>query len=295
MAKKSKRTRRKALIGYLFLSPWLIGLCVFTAGPIGASGIISFMKWPLIGPAKFIGLDNYATLLNDPLFWQSLKVTGIYMVTVPLHLVIGLAIALMLNAKIKGLSFFRTVYYLPCVISGVAVSILWVWIFNSRFGILNVLLAEVGIKGPVWLGNRAWVLPAFIIMGLWGVGRPMLIYLAGLQTVPTALYEAATIDGAGRWQKFQHITIPGISPVLLFNGIMGIIGTFQVFTASYVMTGGGPNNASLFYVLYIYKSAFQWFKMGYACALAWVLFFITLAIVLFMLRFAMRWVYYERR
>ncbi len=292
MAKVSKRLRREALAGYLFISPWLLGFSIFSAGAIGASAVISFTEWRLFTPAEFIGLTNYRSLFREPLFWQSLKVTCIYMVTVPLHLVVGLVIALMLNAKIRLMSFFRTLYFLPSVISGVAVALLWVWVFDSTFGIFNVILMEIGIQGPKWLGDKRWVLPALIIMGLWGLGGPMLIYLAGLQAIPTVFYEAATIDGATRWQKFRYITIPGISPVLFFNLIMGIINTFQVFTTVYIMTGGGPNNASLFYVLYIYKTAFKWLRMGYASALAWILFGIILTLVFMMFRFSKYWVYY---
>ncbi len=292
MFKTLKRSQREALTGFLFISPWLIGFCIFTAGAIGASVIISFSKWSLLSSSKFVGLANYNKLIHDPLFWQSLKVTGIYMLSVPLYLVVGLMIAIMLNAKIKALSFFRTLYYLPCVISGVAVALLWSWVFNPRFGVFNVILAKFGIEGPVWLGDKRWVLPAFIIMGLWGVGGPMLIYLAGLQGIPTVLYEAAEVDGATRWDKFWHITIPGISPILLFGLIMGIIGTFQIFTPSFIMTGGGPNNASLFYVLYIYRAAFEYFKMGYACALAWILFAINFGAVLAIFRVLRGWVYY---
>ncbi len=292
MAKLSKRAKREAWLGYVFLLPWIVGFVAFTGGPIIASAVISLTKWPIIASPKFIGLDNYAHLIKDPFFWQSLKVTAIYMVVIPLHIMVGLFIATLLNSKIKALSFFRVLYYLPCVVTGVAVSLLWVWIFNSRFGIFNLLLSKVGIRGPAWLASEAWVLPAFIIMGMWGVGAPMLIYLAGLQNIPTSLYEAATVDGANLWQKFLHITLPGISSILLFNLIMAIIGTFQIFTPAFIMTGGGPNYASLFYVLYLYRNAFEWFKMGYASALAWVLFLIIIIVVVIMLRLSRKWVYY---
>jgi len=292
MTKLSKRAKREALLGYAFLLPWIIGFIAFVGGPIIASAVISLTKWPIIASPEFIGLDNYSQLIKDPYFWQSLKVTAIYMLVVPLHIIVGLFIAVLLNSKIKALSFFRVLYYLPCVITGVAVSLLWIWIFNPRFGIFNFLLSQIGIKGPAWLADEKWVLPAFIIMGMWGVGGPMLIYLAGLQSIPTSLYEVATVDGANFWQKLFHITLPGISPVLLFNLIMGIIGTFQIFTPAYVMTDGGPNYASLFYVLYLYRNAFEWFRMGYASALAWVLFLIIMAAVMVLLRSSKRWVYY---
>jgi multiple sugar transport system permease protein len=288
----SRIEKREAIAGYLFILPWIIGFIVFTAGPIITAVVLSLMKWSVISAPKFVGFRNYVTISKDPYFWQSLKVTAIYMVTVPLHIVLGLAIALLLNTKIRALSLFRTIYYLPCVISGVAVALLWVWIFNPRFGLFNVFLSYLGIQGPEWLASEIWVLPAFIIMSFWGVGSFMLIYLAGLQSVPNSLYDAATVDGANRWQKFKHVTLPSISPVLLFNIIMGMIGTSQIFTPAYVMTEGGPNNASLFYVLYLYRNAFEWFKMGYASALAWILFWIVLAGMIVMFRFSKSRIYY---
>jgi multiple sugar transport system permease protein len=217
----------------------------------------------------------------------------VYLFNVPINLVLGLCIALLLNQKIRGLGFFRTVFFLPSVTAGVAVSLLWLWIFNPRFGVINVLLGQIGIKGPTWLGSETWALPALIIMSVWGVGGSMLIYLAALQGIPTPLYEAATIDGATHFRKFIHITIPMISPVLLLNLIMGVIGSFQVFTQAFVMTSGGPNYATLFYVLYLYQHAFQWFNMGYASALAWVLFVIILICTFLILKMSRDWVYYE--
>jgi multiple sugar transport system permease protein len=292
--KKGKLARKEAREGYLYALPWFIGFTVFTAGPIIASFLLSFTNWDLIRPAEWIGFGNYNTLLEDPLFWQSLKVTSIYaLFSVPLGILGGLAIAVLMNQKIKGLSVFRTIYYLPAVVSGVAVSLLWSWIFNPDFGVLNYLLSLIGLNGPGWIYDEKWALPSLIIMSLWGVGGGMVIYLAGLQGVPTELYEAAIIDGASSWRRFWSITIPMISPVIFFQLIMGIIGSFQIFTQAYIMTGGGPNNATLFYVLYLYRNAFQWFKMGYASALAWVLFIVILILTIIQFKLANRWVYYE--
>ena len=213
--------------------------------------------------------------------------------TCPSNVVLGLLLALLLNQKVKGLSVFRTIFFLPSVASGVAVSLLWMWIFNPRFGIINVLLKKIGIIGPLWLGSEAWAIPALIIMSIWGVGGGMLIYLGALQGIPTAFYEAATLDGAGAWKKLLHITVPMITPVLLLNLVMGVIVSFQVFTQAYVMTDGGPNYATLFYVMYLYQQAFVWFNMGYASALSWVLFLIILVFTVIILKTSSSWVYYE--
>lgn len=220
-------------------------------------------------------------------------VTIYYLLNVPLNLLLGLLLAILLNQKIRGIAVFRTIYYLPSVTAGVAVSLLWMWIFNPRFGVINVLLSKVGIQGPAWLGSETWAMPALIIMSIWGVGGSMLIYLGALQSIPTHLYEAATLDGAGAWRKFLNITIPMVTPVLLLNMIMGVIASFQVFTQAFIMTKGGPNYATLFYVLYLYQQAFEWFNLGYASALAWVLFVVILIFTFVILRSSSKWVYYE--
>lgn len=292
MATKLSITKREAREGYLFIFPWIIGLILFMGGPIIAVFVISLTDWSMFGSPNFIGLENYKSLIEDPLFWKSMKVTFIYLFNVPLNLILGLFIAILLNQKIKALGFFRTVYYLPSVTAGVAVALLWMWIFNSRFGFMNIILAGFGIEGPRWLGSEEWVLPAFIIMSVWGVGGPMLIYLGGLQGIPTSLYEAATVDGANFWHKFRHITLPMMTPVILFNMIMGIIASFQIFTQAYIMTEGGPNYASLFYVLYIYLNAFEWYKLGYACTLASILFLIILVTIYIIIKSSTGWIYY---
>ena len=280
---------------YLFIMPWILGFLIWTAGPMLYSIYLSFTKYDILTPPQWAGLKNYSYLINDRLFWQSLKVTTIYsFVSLPLGLFGSLAIAVLMNQKVPGMSLWRTVYYLPAVVSGVPVAILWRWLFNPEFGIINWLLWSLfHIEGPMWLYSPQWVLPAFIVMSLWGVGGGMVIYLASLQGVPTEIYEAAELDGANARRKFLSVTIPMISPVIFFNLVMGIIGSFQTFTSSYVMTAGGPSNASLFYLLYLYRNAWQYLKMGYASALAWILFVIIMALTLLTFRSAGGWVYYE--
>lgn len=284
------------LEGYLFISPWLVGFLCLTLGPIIASAYLSLTDYDVVSRAEFIGLQNFANLFKDVHFFNALRVTFIYtLFSVPLGMIGSLAVALLLNYPSRFSAIFRTIFYLPAVVSGVAVAMLWLWIFEPDFGLLNYLLSFVGITGPAWLYDPTWVLPAFILMSLWGVGGNMVIYLAGLQGIPTHLYEAAQIDGANAWGQFVHVTLPMLSPVLFFNLIMGIINSFQVFTQSYIMTGGvgGPGDASLFYVLYLYQNAFQWFKMGYASALAWILFLVILLCTLLVFRGSKNYVYYE--
>jgi multiple sugar transport system permease protein len=278
-----KQARREAFEGYVFILPWLIGALIFTVGPIIVSFYLSLTDFEVVKPPVFRGLDNYVRLFQDKLFWQSLKVTSIYtFASVTLGLVLSFLVALLLNQSIRGVGLFRTLYYIPNLVPAVASSMLWIWIFNPQFGLLNSLLKILfDIEGPRWLGRTKWALPSLILMSLWGVGGPMLIYLAGLQDIPTELYEAAQIDGANGWQQF------------IFNLVMGLIGSFQVFTQGYLMTGGGPRYATLFYVLYLYQNAFRWFKMGYASAMAWVLLLIILVLTLMVLRSSALWVYYE--
>jgi len=234
----SSIAKREERYFYIFISPWIIGFLIFIAGPIIASLYFSFCNYDVVTPPVWIGFQNYKKLFFDPLFWQALKVTSYYsLLSVPLGIILSLVIAILLNQKIRGLVWFRTIYYIPSVISGVAVSLLWMWIFNPEFGILNFLLWKLfRIHGPAWLMSEEWVIPALIIMSFWGIGGDIVIYLAGLQGIPTELYEAAAIDGANSWKKFLNITIPMMSPILLFTLVMGIIGSFQVFTQAYVMT-----------------------------------------------------------
>lgn len=285
---------QEVLAGYVFVGPAILGFLIFALGPVAASLYLGFTDYDL-SQMHFIGLKNYATLLfQDPLFWQSLKVTFVYTIfSVPLGLAAGFSVAVLLNQKVHLLSVYRTIYYLPALVGGVAASMVWLWLFSRDFGLVNFFLRLVGIQGPSWLGDPTWVMPAFIIMSLWGVGGPMLIYLAGLQGIPSELYDAAKVDGAGAFGRLRHVTIPMMTPVIFFNLVMGIIGTFQVFTQAYVMTSGGPNNATLFYVLYLYQNGWQYFKMGYASALAWVLFLIIMVFTALVFRSSPAWVYYE--
>ncbi len=286
--------RREALEGYTAISPWLLGLIIFTVGPIIASLYFSLTDYEVVKTPLWVGLDNYQRLAADRLFWQSLKVTGTYVaVSVPLGIALSFAVALLMNQKVKLIGLFRTAYYMPNLVPAVGSAILWIWIFNPDFGLLNTALASIGIEGPLWLGHSKWAMPALIIMSLWGVGGGMLIYLAGLQGIPTDLYEAAEVDGAGVWRRFLHVTIPQMTPVLFFNLIMNIIASFQVFTAGYIMTGGGPRYATYFYVLNLYNNAFKYFRMGYASAMAWVLAIIILFFTLLVFRSSSAWVYYE--
>lgn len=290
-------SQREGMWAYIFIGPWIVGFLWFTLLPTLASLYFSFTdltytvnKWP-----NFIGVANYIKMfIKDARFWHSLQVTFTFAIfAIPLGLVLGLLLALLLNAKVPGLSIWRTLYYTPSVVSGVAVAVLWLYLFNPRYGIINWLLSLVKINGPGWLASPDWALPALIIMSLWSVGSGMIIYLAGLQGIPTVFYEAAEIDGANSVQSFFSITLPLITPVLFYNLVTGIIGTFQIFTSVYVMTAGGPAEATLFYNLYLFNNAFRYNQMGYASALAWVLFLLVLILTLLVFRSSSTWVYYE--
>ena len=288
---------REALAAYLFISPWVIGFLALILGPMLASLAASFSDYAVLHPeqTRWVGLANYQrALFEDPTFRQSLRVTTTYsLFAVLADLLVGFLLALLLNINFRGVTFFRTLYYMPAVISGVVVSLMFLWIFNPQFGLANYLLRLVGLPGLPWVYSPQWVLPSLVIMSLWGVGRSTLIYLASLQSIPTHLYEAAAIDGAGALQRLLRITIPLVTPAILFNLVLGLIDRLQTFTEAFVVTQGGPQNASLFYVLYLYRNAFTYFKMGYASALAWILFLITLVLTLLIFRSATRWVHYQ--
>lgn len=293
---KTAAEKRALRNGLLFASPWLLGLTVFGLYPITSSLYYSLCNFDGIRSPHWIGLHNYHKMFfEDDLFYKALFNT-LYMVVlgVPLSIVCGLGVALLLNQKVKGIGIYRTIYYLPSVVPVVASSILWLWLFNPDIGLINIGLRDVGIKNPpAWLGDPLWAKPALLIMGLWGVGGGMVIYLAALQNVSVALYEAASIDGAGSIRKFINVTLPMITPVILFNLITALIGTFQYFTQAYVMTGGGPEDSTTFYALRLFNSAFQDFHLGYASAMAWVLFLVTLLCAMAVFRSSLRWVYYE--
>jgi multiple sugar transport system permease protein len=285
---------REALHAYVFMAPAILGLLLFTLGPMVASLLLSFTEYNLLSDPVWIGLENYQEMFREELFWQALRVSSIYsVVSVPLGLALALGLAVLLNHRMRGVMFFRSVYYLPTVISGVGVAMLWRWLFNAEFGIINVLLGEVGIEGPAWLLDKNWALPALIITSLWGVGGTTLIFLAGLQGIPQELYEAAEIDGAGRWSQFRKVTLPLLSNVTFFNLVLGIIGALQVFTDAFVITRGGPNHATLFLAMYLYQHGFLYLNMGYAAAIAWFMFLIVMVLTLLVFKSSPLWVFYE--
>jgi multiple sugar transport system permease protein len=292
--KLSKLSKRDVIYGYLLISPWLIGFLVFTLIPMIASLYLSFTNYELFKQTQWTGPSNYIRLSRDKLVGIALYNTAYYVfIGVPLRLIFALLLAVLLNQKIKGTTIFRALFYLPSVTSSVAMALLWLWLFNPDFGLINYILSLLGIKGPGWLVDAGWSKPALIIMSLWGVGPTMMIFLAGLQGIPESLYEAAILDGATNFRKFISITLPLLSPVMLFNLIIQIIQSFQVFTSAYVMTGGGPVNSTLFYVLYLFRIAFQFLEMGYGSALAWVLFAIILVFTVIQMKLSSYWVYYE--
>jgi multiple sugar transport system permease protein len=287
------REKRNLYNGIAFISPWIVGMSVFLLYPVIASFYYSLCDYNVLKKPAFIGLWNYQTLMQDEVFVVSLKNTLLFaFMAIPTGLCAALLLAVLLNQKIKGRSVWRTFFFLPSLVPLVALGILWQWLLNGQYGLINYLLGIVGIKGPNWLGTTFWAKPALVLTGIWGVGGAMIIFLAGLQDVPTQLYEAAEIDGANAIQRFFHITVPMISPIIYFNLIMGIIGTLQVFAVPYVMTGGGPARATYFYTLYLYDSAFTYLEMGYASAMAWILFIIIFALTLVTHKLSSRYVQY---
>jgi len=281
----------------LFLLPWTIGFIAFTLYPMVASFFYSFTIYHPRLPNEWIGLQNYFDLWNDKLFWQSLYNT-LYMVAigVPLTLLASFFCAVLLNLKVRGQSIYRVIYFLPSIVPTVASTILWLWILNPQTGILNMLLGSIGIQGPNWMSNPNWSKPGLILLGMWGMGGTIVIYLSGLQDVPTSLLEAAELDGASWWQRLWNVTVPMVSPITLFNLITGVIAQFQYFAQAYVFRGfqslGYPLNSTLFYSVYLYQNAFLWLKMGYASAMAWVLFIIILICTLLLLKVSERFTYY---
>jgi multiple sugar transport system permease protein len=279
---------------YLFLTPWLLGFVIFQAGPMVASLYFSMTRYEMVTPPEWVGLAQFQKLFQDDRFYLALYNSAFYVfVGVPTHLLLALFAAMLLNVQVKGTSFYRTLYYLPSIIPIVANSLLWAWMFSPDYGLINNFLGIFGVPHTQWLQDPAFAKPALIIMSWWTIGGQMVILLAGLQGVPDHLYEAASIDGAGAWHRFWAVTLPLLTPSLFFNLVVALIGAFQVFTQAYVMTHGGPQFSTLFYILFLYQNAFEDFKMGYASALAWVLFLIVLAITLIQFKVASRWVFYE--
>ncbi|MBZ0300109.1 MAG: sugar ABC transporter permease [Anaerolineae bacterium] len=286
--------QRRNLNGYLCISPFILGFFLWFIIPALVAIYLVFHKWNLIAPPEYVGLKNIERLFSDTLFWQSLRVTVIYtLLSVPLGLVFSFCLALLINTKVRGIAIFRTIYYLPSIVPAVANAVLWAWILNTEFGLMNSILRSIGLSKVRWLQDPAIALPALVIMSLWAVGGPMIIFLAGLQGIPDIYYEAAEIDGAGRWTKLSQITIPLMSPIIFFNLVIGIIGTFQVFTAGFLITDGGPQNSTLFFVLYIYRNAFEYLDMGYAATLSWVLFLVIMVLTLVVFKYLGSRIYYE--
>ncbi|MFT3788916.1 MAG: sugar ABC transporter permease [Tepidisphaeraceae bacterium] len=292
-----------------FAAPWIIGFAVFTGGPILFSIVLSFTQYDVLSPARYVGAGNYGEVLSDPLVYKSLGNTAFMLIRIPITMAIGLGIAMLLNRQLRGIGGYRTAFYMPAIVPVVASSLLWIWLLNPNIGVINQLLdwlfhlpparwieSLTGLKltAPNWLQDPAWSKPALILMGARSAGAGMIVWLAGLQSIPQQLYEAASIDGAGNWRQFRHVTLPMLSPYILFNFIVGIIGTLQIFNEAYIMTTGGPDNSTLFYAYHLFREAFQYFRMGYASALAWVLFVIVLALTLLQLYLSKRWVHYDR-
>jgi multiple sugar transport system permease protein len=296
----------------LFMSPWVVGFLVFVGGPLLFSLLFSFTRYDVLNPAHYVGLDNYRRIVQDGLFFKSLANTAFMLLRIPLTMAVSLAIALLLNRPIHGIGLYRTAFYMPAIVPLVAASLLWVWLFNPNMGVLSQFLRWlfdtapfelierlVGGKDyhftvPLWLQDKHWSKPSLIIMNLWAAGGGMIIWLAGLQSIPPQLYEAASIDGAGPWKRFIYVTLPMLSPYILFNAVIGVIGTMQMFGEAFIMTEGGPADSTLFYAYYLFKEAFQFFTMGYASALAWILFLIVLALTLLQCWLSKKWVHYER-
>jgi multiple sugar transport system permease protein len=293
--KKARFTLNKEIYGWLFAAPWIIGLLVFYVYPLSSSFVSSFMSNEGLNPGEFIGFENYKYLFENPDFWLSIKNTIVFTaMNVPLAIVFGVVLAILLNMKLKLQSVYRTILFIPTLVPIVAVSITFMWLFNSQFGLLNYLLGAIGIDGPAWFGSVVWAKPSLMMIAQWGIGGSVLIYIAGLQDIPQSLYEAATIDGAGPLRKFASITIPLLTPVILFNLIMGIIDTLQTFTLPFVISGGygAPAGSLLFFSMVLYKKAFGLFELGRANAMAWMLFIVIMALTAVVLRSSKKWVYY---
>jgi len=288
-------TKKEQWAGYIFASPWILGFMIFLAYPLIASIYLSLCDYSVLKPAVFVGLDNYAMLMGDDLFWTALKNTFAYaLMALPAGMATAIMLAMLLNAKVKGMALYRTFFFIPALVPQVSLAILWRWVLDGEHGVLNPVLKTLHITGPNWLGDPGWAKPSLVLMAMWGVGNAMLIYLAGLQDVPTQLIEAADLDGATSWQKTLNVTLPMISPVILFNLIMGIIGTLQVFTVPYIMfPNGTPAHSTYFYTEYLFDNAFRYHKMGYASAMGWIMFLMILVLTVFSLRMSEKHVHYQ--
>lgn len=291
----TRAEKRTLWLGLAFITPWLLGFLVFTVYPVLASLYYSFCDYDVLSEPVWVGTLNYQDMVTDSVFWKSLYNTLYYAVlSLPLCLITALVVAVLLNQSIRGRSIFRTIYFLPSLVPVVAASMAWLWILNGNFGVLNYLLHWFGIQGPQWLSDEKWTKPSLVLMAIWSCGNTIVIYLAALQDVPRSLYESAEIDGGNAWVKFRHITVPMVSPVIYFNLIMGIISSLQVFAQAYVLFagGGGPNRSALFYTVYLYQCAFDYHQMGYASAMAWMLFLIILFLTWVATRSTRRLIFY---
>jgi multiple sugar transport system permease protein len=296
--KKSKPTKYHIVgkkVPYLFILPWMIGFVVFTLGPLVFSFIMSLHNWPVTSDPTFVGFDNYIKMFtDDPQFYKSISITFKFaLIFVPLNLFIALVLALLISQSVKGIRIFRTIFYLPTVVSGVAISIIWGWIFNSEYGILNYILSFIGMEGPKWLIDPKWAIVTIVIASAWGVGTMMLIFYTDIKSIPKDIYEAAAIDGAGPLRQFFYITIPSITPTILFNLITSVIGALQQLTLVLLLTGGGPLKSTYFYGLFVYNNAFKHHKLGYASANAWFMFIVILLLTLLIFKSSSAWVFYE--
>lgn len=290
------RRHQQTIWGYIFAAPWIIGFLVFGIYPMGMSLYYSLCQFDVLRIPLFIGLSNYKTLLfDDPYFWTTIGNTLYYVgFRTPLCILGSLLLASLLHNSLRGARVFRTIFFIPSVITGVVLSVIWLWMYNPQYGLINTVLAYFGVQGPLWLQSHHWSKPAIVLMSLWSIGGGrMLVFLAALQGIPKHLYEVVDLDGGGWWQKFIYVTLPLISPILFLWTVMEVIISFQVFVEAYVMTKGGPLNSTLFYNLYLYNKAFDDYSMGYASALAWLLLIITLVITIFQFKIGQRWVYYE--
>ncbi|MBB6733820.1 carbohydrate ABC transporter permease [Cohnella zeiphila] len=294
--KKWRRARKEALFGFLFASPVILGYLIFVFGPLAFSLGISFTDYNILSKMSFVGLANYRSLFDgtNPFFYKSLLVTSYYVVlSVPLQVVFAFAVALLLNRSIRGKAVFRTIFFLPTMVPVVASSVIWLWLFNPDLGLLNQVLKFLHLPQSQWIFSERMAVPSLVLMSLWTVGGTMVIFLAGLQGIPKHLYEAVDVDGGTARHKLFRITVPMMTPTLFFNTVMGFIGSFQVFGQAYIMTGGGPNNATLFYSFFTYREAFESMRMGSASAISWILFVIILLLTLLIFKSSSLWVYYE--
>jgi multiple sugar transport system permease protein len=294
-ARGGEEVKKNLGVGLLFALPWILGFGIFLAYPLIASLYYSFTSYSVLKPPTWIGLENYQELFRDEVFFITLKNTLFYAIgAVPLGTVTAIALAMLLNTKVKGMALYRTLFFLPSLVPMVALGTLFLWVFNSDYGILNAGLRGIGLTPPNWLSEPAWAKWTLVLIAMWGSGQAMIIYLAGLQDVPVSLYEAAELDGAKTWSKIRNVTIPMLSPVILFNVIMGIIGSLQVFAVPYVMfPGGAPARSTYFFAMYLFDNAFQFQRMGYASAMGWVMFFIILLLTMLSLKVSEKHVHYE--